>query len=220
MAVNLQMLNRHERDGVAEYLMQIDDASVETLVTHCPIKVEEWIRVTYDRNLPRLHRLIVAVDVLWPPATTTDDAAAPAQENPVAILLFLVNTRCLMYQIQRSYRIPDDLKDFMACNYTFVAIGVENYMEKLDRDLDLGVVNAMDLREIAARELVKPELEHAMLHQLAERFLGKVVDAVKLVEVRMSDWDSVRLSDEQVLYASLHAYYSFCIARMLHSWYD
>lgn len=215
--MNLETRLIRETDEVAEYIVHVDDEYIETFVTNSPRKVEEWIKATEERNHLRLHRLIAVLDIKWNP------------ESPVAILQLFVSTRCLIYRIDQNQNadndviiIPEVLKDFLKNqNYTFVGVGIESYKEKLNRDLTLEVNNTVDLRAMAAQELEDPDLGNCTLQELVNRFLRKYIDGQKLMSVRMSVWDgNNRLTDEQVQCASLDAYVSFNIARILQSWYD
>lgn len=214
--MNLETRLIRETDEVAEYIVHVDDEYIETFVTNSPRKVKEWIKATEERNHLRLHRLIAVLDIKWNP------------ESPVAILQLFVSTRCLMYRIDQNADndnivLPDVLKEFLKNpKYTFVGVGIENYKRKLDQEFSLEVANTVDLRAMAARELEDPDLGNYTLQQLVLRFLDKYIDGQRLMIVRIGDWenDGNGLTDEQVQYASLDAYVSFNIARILQSWYD
>lgn len=215
MAMELEIECYGCRDNESEYGVIVDGKIFETWVVSCPAKVEKWIRSIENWNNPRLHRLIVGLDVEWRPNTI------PGEDNAVAILQLFVSRSCLIYQLHRAMEIPEDLRNFLKNpSYTFVGVGIENDKQKLYKDYSLEVAKTADLRERAAAELTDADLRSAGLKKLAKVILGKDVGNEELMEVRMSDWGSNPLSNAQVLYACLDAYLSFEIGRQLEAWYD
>ncbi|KAL8489218.1 hypothetical protein ACS0TY_025211 [Phlomoides rotata] len=106
--------------------------------------------------------------------------------------------------------IPRHLREFLGdTNYTFV--------RKLREDYGLEVAKSRDLRSWAANELEKKELNNGGLKSLVKEILGKEMDKPKIVT--LSRWNNRVLSNAQVAYACLDAYFSFELGRQLSAWY-
>ncbi|KAG6424642.1 hypothetical protein SASPL_115060 [Salvia splendens] len=151
--------------------------SVFTTVTSDPTIASQWIS-EIDRDG---QHLIVGLDVEWRPSFNRHVA------YPAATLQLCVCLRCLIFQLIHSPSVPPPLVDFLANpNHTFVGIGIEADLEKLEEDYEFGFnTNAVDLRGLAA--LV----------------LEKEVDKPK--NVTMSRWDNQWLTPTQVRYACVSA---------------
>ncbi|XP_071728316.1 uncharacterized protein [Rutidosis leptorrhynchoides] len=124
--------------------------------------------------------------------------------------------------LKKNHKIPEDLKEFLKNpNYTFVGVGIENDKQKLYIDHGLEVGKCRDLRQWAANELRDESIGNFGLVKLAKLIIGKDVgDVDRMKKVKMSDWGSVCLSNEHVMFACIDAYLSFAIGRALQSWYD
>uniref|UniRef100_J3L3V3 3'-5' exonuclease domain-containing protein n=1 Tax=Oryza brachyantha TaxID=4533 RepID=J3L3V3_ORYBR len=111
--------------------------------------------------------------------------------GPVAVLQICVGRRCLIFQILHADYVPDDLFDFLADDrFTFVGVGIQ--------DDTLG----------------KPGLRNTGLQGLVWEVLGLWPE--KPQHVRVSAWDSPRLTLEQMKYACADAFASFEVGRSLY----
>ncbi|KAL0346131.1 UNVERIFIED_CONTAM: hypothetical protein Sradi_4444400 [Sesamum radiatum] len=112
---------------------------------------------------------------------------------------------------------PPSIVDFLANpRYTFVGIGIEQDLEKLEEDYELGFnTRTVDLRSLAAAEYGRRELKNAGLKQLASLVLEKEVEKPK--RVTMSRWDNEWLTPTQVQYACIDAFVCFEIGRILNA---
>ncbi|KAK4412793.1 hypothetical protein Salat_2926500 [Sesamum alatum] len=196
------------------YDVIVDDEEIETLVTHDPDMVSEWINDTKTFNQCRLHRLIVGLDVEWRPPSSSSSCCF----DPIATIQLCVATSCLIFQILYTSKLPRRLRKFLADpDYTFVGVGVKHDARRLWNYCGLEVSNTRDLRSWAAKELDKKELHGAGLKDLVREVLGE--DMKKPKNVTLSRWDNRVLSRDQVVYACLDAYFSFEIGRRLSAWY-
>lgn len=100
-------------------------------------------------------------------------------------------------------------------DYTFVGVGIDSDVQKLENDYGLEVCNTVDLKLLAAAELGIKGLRHAGLKALAWEVLEKELDKPR--NVTLSAWDNRRLSDAQVCYACLDSFVSFEIGRVLNA---
>ncbi|THG01362.1 hypothetical protein TEA_015171 [Camellia sinensis var. sinensis] len=147
---------------------------------------------------PRLHRLIVGLDIEWRPNNRFHD-------NPAATLQLCVGHRCLVFQLIYSPQIPQSLFDFLNNRiYTFVGVGIHSDVEKLAEDYGLSVATTVDLLSLAA-DCGMIELRNAGLKNLAREVLGKEIEQPR--RITMSRWDNEWLYPEQVQYASLMLFF-------------
>ncbi|GFP83807.1 werner syndrome-like exonuclease, partial [Phtheirospermum japonicum] len=139
----------------------------------------------------------------------------PSHQQPAATLQLCVDRRCLIFQLIHAPSIPKSLVDFLANpNHTFVGIGIDQDLEKLEEDYEFGFrTNTVDLRGLAADKYGQPELKRAGLKGLAGVVLQK--DFEKPKRVTMSRWDNQWLTPAQVQYACVDAFVCFEIGRNL-----
>lgn len=181
--------------------------TVETLVTHIPFLVDEWIDDTERIHRRRLRHLIVGLDAEWRPCNSRF-------YNKVAILQLCVGHRCLIFQLLYAHSIPQSLVDFLQnADYSFVGVGIRNDIRKLEADHSLSVANPVDLGEMAAREYNDSSLRNAGLKNLARILLG--MEIAKPKWITMGRWDKDLLDYDQVKYASVDAFVSFELGRRL-----
>ncbi|XP_019165704.1 PREDICTED: Werner Syndrome-like exonuclease [Ipomoea nil] len=205
MAINIVDLGSESYDRFDVYFY---DDRIQTLVTHEPHKVVDWIAKIEYIHRHRLDRLIVGLDVEWRPNT------ARYQNNPVATLQLCVGRRCLIFQLLYCCHIPFELADFLSHpDYTFVGVGIHNDIQKLVEDYDLEVNNAVDLCYLAANDSNDRSLRNVGLKDLAMIYLG--AEMSKPRRVRLSRWDQSWLTEEQIQYACVDAFVSFEIGRVL-----
>ncbi|KAL8489209.1 hypothetical protein ACS0TY_024728 [Phlomoides rotata] len=198
-------------ESYSTYDVSFFNDSIFTTVTHDPDGVCDWISDIEYIHRRRLHRLIVGLDVEWRPSFSRGFF------NPVATLQICVGRRCLIYQIPHSPYIPQALVDFLSdSEYTFVGVGVGSDLNKLENDYGFGGdAHAVDLGWLAAEEYDRRELKNAGLRELGRIVLG--VEVEKPRRVTLSRWDNRRLTGEQVQYATVDAFVSFEIGRILNA---
>nr|CAB3477835.1 unnamed protein product [Digitaria exilis] len=180
---------------------------ITTTVTSSGDSVAAWIDEVRSVHHRRLHKLVVGLDVEWRPLF------GPGY-SPTALLQICVGRRCLIFQLLHHDYLPDELEEFLADpDFSFVGVGVAADAERLRYDLDLEVANPVDLAELAAEEMERPDLRNAGLKAIASAVMGVSVD--KPQSVRLGCWDNYYLSNEQVMYACIDAFVSFEVGRML-----
>ncbi|KAG8367793.1 hypothetical protein BUALT_Bualt16G0109700 [Buddleja alternifolia] len=185
--------------------------SVLTTVTQDPTIAAQWISEVEAIHRRRLTSLIVGLDAEWRPSFNRHIV------NPVATLQLCVGHRCLIFQLIHSPSIPPSLVNFLSNpNYTFVGIGIEPDLEKLQEDYELGFsTRFVDLRSLAADRYGRRELKQAGVKRLSMEVLEKELEKPK--RVTMSRWDNQWLTPAQVQYACLDAFVCFEIGRILNA---
>jgi hypothetical protein len=158
------------------------------------------------------HRcLVVGLDTEWRQSFDFEDGKPRHQ---IAVLQLCVADRCLVYQVYHAEYIPAELAAFLADPaFCFAAVGVAGDVKRLKEDCNLEVAHAVDLPQVAAAVLDRPELRQAGLKTLAREVMGTLVEKPK--KVTMSRWAAPRLSVEQVRYACIDAFVSFDVGRRL-----
>ncbi|XP_047326838.1 Werner Syndrome-like exonuclease [Impatiens glandulifera] len=192
------------------YTVNFYDDSILTTVTHTPSIVENWISEMEFFHRRRLNRLIIGLDVEWRPMF-----GRHSPYSPVATIQLCIGHRCLIFQLIYASYIPDSLIEFLNNpNYTFVGVGIENDVKKLENDYQLGIEpSIVDLAELAADRCDDDEFLYAGLKKLTSMVLD--LDVVKPRRITLSRWDDLYLSDKQVQYACIDAFLSFEIGRVL-----
>ncbi|KAF7081360.1 hypothetical protein CFC21_085311 [Triticum aestivum] len=184
----------------------MDDGTViRTTVTSSSLDVQRFIEKVQGSPIR-----VAGLDAEWRPTRTRR-----AEQYPIAVLQLCVDRRCLVYQIIHGTGIPISLCSFLYLSgFTFVGVGIADDAKRLRAEYSLEVSNAVDLREMAAYSphRPRPELRQAGLKDIALAVMG--VRIAKSREVT-SNWDAPLLSMEQVEYASINAYVSFEIGRLL-----
>ncbi|EXC30705.1 Werner Syndrome-like exonuclease [Morus notabilis] len=186
--------------------------NVTVLITNDPLMVDSWIADIERIHRWRLDRLVVGLDIEWRPYYVFS-----GYSNPVAVLQLCVGRRCLVFQILYAPYVPYSLYEFFQNNYyTFVGVGIEGDVEKLEAEHGLRVENAADIGHIAAEQYGHDGLKNAGMRRLAMLILNLVID--KPMEVTLSAWDSLNLSFPQIRYAAADAFVSFEMGRVLQAW--
>ncbi|TMW96426.1 hypothetical protein EJD97_007378 [Solanum chilense] len=184
--------------------------SILTTVTWDPEIVTHWIT---DVESDVFFRDVVGLDIEWRPHYRQI-------RNPVATLQLCVGRRCLIFQLLQSRNpIPQSLITFLD-TYTFVGVGIEADVEKLERDHGVIVSFSVDLRELASTAYEAFGLGYqirtnAGLKELCSVVLAK--EMVKPAHITRSRWDNRYLSEEQVEYACIDAFVCFEIEKRLNA---
>lgn len=189
------------------FTVNFEGHAITTTVTSSGDSVADWIDEVRAVHHRRLHKLIVGLDVEWRPLF------GPGY-SPTALLQICVGRRCLIFQLLHRDYVPQALAEFLEDpDFKFVGVGVDADAERLRYDLDLEVANTVDLAELAAEEMERPDLRNAGLKAIASAVMGISIN--KPQSVRLGAWDTYYLSNDQVLYACADAFVSFEVGRML-----
>ncbi|KAF6176167.1 hypothetical protein GIB67_023458 [Kingdonia uniflora] len=182
---------------------------ITTTVTNVAYVAEQWISEVKYVHHHRLHKLIVGLDIEWRP----NNRFHP--NNPVAILQVCVGRRCLIFQIHYFVGgLPECLEDFLKEeSYKFVGVGIEKDIIKLEEDLNMTVSKAYELGDLAEGRYNEKWLKNVGLKGLAKQVLG--IELEKPKHISRSNWAVRYLSYEQVEYATVDAFVSFEIGRIL-----
>ncbi|OVA16745.1 3'-5' exonuclease domain [Macleaya cordata] len=192
------------------YTVTFHEDQINTVVTQTASIVDDWVS-NIHRDFNRiLNNLVVGFDIEWRPTFNRN------QENKAALLQLCVGHRCLIFQFLYADHIPRSLIEFLNNpNFTFVGVGIDEDVEKLLYDHELGVANTLDLRHLAVQKLNKNELSKAGLKGLTEAVLG--LELKKPKKVTMSRWDVEYLTYDQIMYACLDAFVAFKMGKNLMS---
>ncbi|CAO2178912.1 unnamed protein product [Urochloa humidicola] len=189
------------------YTVRFEGDEIITTVTSSGEAVEDWLDEIYYVHRRRLHKLIVGLHVEWRPSFSR-------AYSPTALLQLCVGRRCLIFQLIHADYFPDALYEFLGDpDFRFVGVGVEADAERLSNDYEMEVANTVDLAELAAEEMDRPDLRRKGLKAIASAVMEVTVD--KPQWVRTGPWDDYCLSGEQVQYACIDAFVSFEVGRML-----
>jgi ribonuclease D len=189
------------------YTVGFGGDAITTTVTSSGDAVEGWLYEVRSVHRRRLHNLVVGLDVEWRPLF------GPGY-SPTALLQLCVGRRCLIFQFLHRDYIPDALDEFLDDpDFKFVGVGVQDDAERLSNDYNLHVNNTVDLAELAADEMGRPDLRNAGLKAIACAVMDASVD--KPQRVRTGRWDACDLTYQQIKYATIDAFVSFEVGRKL-----
>jgi ribonuclease D len=193
--------------GTQVWNVTFGDDMISTTVTSSGEAVEDWIEEVKSVHSRRLHKLVVGLDIEWRPTFSTD-------YSTTALLQLCVGRRCLVFQLIHADYIPDALDEFLGnSDYRFVGVGVKGDADRLWNDWELEVVNSVDLAELVADELYRPDLRNAGLKSIAAAVMGANME--KPYWVTTGPWDARSLSHEQIRYACIDSFVSFEVGRRL-----
>ncbi|KAJ8622422.1 hypothetical protein MRB53_030951 [Persea americana] len=202
MSIGIQL--DHNSNTEDRYTVKLHRHSILTTVTATSTVVDQWISDIYRIYRCHLHHLLVGLDIEW----------RPPNDSPVATLQLCVGHRCLIFQLIHADVIPESLVKFLGePDFTFVGVGIEEDVKKLENHNQLYLSRTSDLRPLAAKELGVSELKQKSLVGLATVVLGIEVNKPK--RIRIGPWDMKSLILDQVLYACIDAFLSFEIGRKL-----
>ncbi|PUZ59814.1 hypothetical protein GQ55_4G073000 [Panicum hallii var. hallii] len=183
---------------VACSTVRVDGRAVQTKLTARSAVARRWLYTTLWRHRRTLHSaagLTVGLDVQWTPPFGR--LPAGAEPRPGTLQLCAGN-RCLVFQLAQAARVPRILRRFLAdARVTFAAYNVGSDRRKIYAHHGLEVRSVLELRGAAG-------MGNASLADMASRLL-------RIHGIRTSKWDGLRLSPEQVRYASIDAYISCCL---------
>ncbi|PAN23154.1 hypothetical protein PAHAL_4G071800 [Panicum hallii] len=189
---------------VARSTVRVDGRAVQTKLTARSAVARRWLYTTLWRHRRTLHSaagLTVGLDVQWTPPFGR--LPAGAEPRPGTLQLCAGN-RCLVFQLAQAARVPRILRRFLAdARVMFAAYNVGSDRRKLYAHHGLEVRSVLELRGAAG-------MGNASLADMASRLL-RIHGVEKPWEIRTSEWDGLRLSPEQVRYASIDAYISCCL---------
>ncbi|XP_058741793.1 uncharacterized protein LOC131614188 [Vicia villosa] len=177
------------------------------MITNTPSMVDEWL-LSIKPYLNDNNNVIVGLDV---ERLLVRRRGMP---DTVAVLQLCIGEECLIFQILHASFIPKSLNDFLGNkNHKFVGVGIKDDVDKLLRDFSLQVVTFVDLRTLAAEKMSDKALNFAGLKRLALRVAGIEIEKPK--KITLSNWSNFPLTLKQVEYASLDAFISFEVGRLL-----
>ncbi|XP_020098432.1 uncharacterized protein LOC109717170 [Ananas comosus] len=191
---------RRRRDG--SYTLTLNDGqTIHTVVTSSADDVEDWF---YNiGTLPR--RTIVGVDVKCRLPLDPDDRV-------IALLSLCIGRRCLVFQIFHAESIPYVLRTFFRYSgCRFVCMSARGVANDLWDECRLRVRNRVDLGELAAERMARPDLRWAPLRVLEQEVLGVEVN----IRCAIGAWDQNPLSKVQIARACAAVFMASEIGRWL-----
>ncbi|EPS62565.1 hypothetical protein M569_12228, partial [Genlisea aurea] len=187
-----------------DYTVNFDGCRIRTTVTYDRHTVAEWIHSIDKFYAKHLDSLIIGVDISSYHPGDSDTG------KKVAILKLCVGHQCLIYQLLYAYYVPGCLDDFFINkNYTFVGLNIASNLENLQEDhgFDSILVNKVELLDLTGVHYV------CGLNLLSLDFLGKKISRPR----RVGAWDCELLALRQIRYASVRAFATFEIGRILNA---
>nr|AFK42195.1 unknown [Medicago truncatula] len=182
----------------SNFTVNINGTNITVTVTASASVVQEWINTTVSIGADLLRRYRLEVALSMDPAANT--------------LHLCVGVRCLIFQLSRADCIPPNLRSFVYSSHCrFGGFWNRGHRQLLLSKYGL-VMNydPMDLR------LLKGGLENLTTEGIIYECHGFRVDLKE--EIRTSDWNQEKLSDDQVLYACLESYCALNCGVKLNLW--
>ncbi|KAK1277029.1 hypothetical protein QJS04_geneDACA015873 [Acorus gramineus] len=184
--------------------ISIGGTMITTTITNNPTLIDSKIE-----ELKRISNPIIGLDVESKP-----DVSHGPTPNKASLLQLCNGSICLIIQLSHLPRIPNSLKSFLCqSNVTFVGVGIEADKAKLLADYGVACGKVVELGGLASRVYKKAEYEKYGLADLASKIAGVSVE--KPQHVRVGDWSVGTLDEEQIKYATVDAYASFAVGKVL-----
>lgn len=150
----------------------------------------------------RSHKGVIGFDAEWAVTFVKD-----AGERPVALVQIATPTTCLLVQLVGAKALPQPLLNFLTDNeLSFTGCSIGKDFQHLDRSFGHGLhgkVQVLELGELANDVPgITRRTKQWSLADIVDLWLG-----TKLAKgsVRVSDWEDVPLSEEQIRYAAIDA---------------
>ncbi|XP_028765123.1 Werner Syndrome-like exonuclease [Neltuma alba] len=196
----------HIPAATSKYSVKYGGKAIETTVTDKAAVADEWvqeIRNKYSGNA----KVVVGLDVEWKPTDAINVKPATLQ--------LCINDKCLILQLLHMEEFPTSLKRFfMDSKFTFVGVEIEKDISKITEKYGLEFRNREDIRELAmSRNKYGITGDKTSLKDLAMVVCN--IHLKKPVNVQASDWEASTLSSEQVEYACMDSYASYCVGHKL-----
>ncbi|KAL8142727.1 hypothetical protein V2J09_015759 [Rumex salicifolius] len=187
------------------HAIELGGEIIETILTATGSTITNWIN-EISSAYSHINFIVVGLDIEWKPNRRR------YEENRAATLQLCVGNKCLIVQLIHVDSIPRSLGDFLSSTrHIFVGVGVESDLAKLEEDYGLVCNSHRDVRRVALDTWQDGILSRCPgLKELADVVAGISVDKPK--RVTMSNWEKWILADDQIRYACIDAYASFCIA--------
>lgn len=214
MAASTSSIRTH--DDLEEAIEHLYDVTILgktilTTVTKYNEGVTQWIDAVNSDDNPVNRRVGFEVELYNRNDTTRIGTAQ-----------FCVGNRCLVIQVLNPWSYPIALYKFLVDrNNTFIGVDILSKMKTMEKhySFELVGVPCTDLGAVAAERFDRPELINADQSELGEAVLG-VVDMMEMEiqkpVVDHSDWGrNTKLSDEQVQYACIDAFFNLEIGNGL-----
>ncbi|KAK4257877.1 hypothetical protein QN277_007408 [Acacia crassicarpa] len=190
--------------------VNLNGTNIVVTLTETAAVVRRWIGTTNHFRRKFHGRLVVGLGVQWTLGGTN---------LPTDTLQLCMGCRCLVYQLSNSPNVPGSLRRFlMDSGNTFV--GFWNHSDRWKLQISKHRLqmlrDPLDMRKYAQTDDGE-SLETATIERIVEEHLG--IPGVPISrEIRMSDWDDIYLSNEQVLQVTLDAHCVFDIGKNIRAW--
>ncbi|RDX69514.1 hypothetical protein CR513_51362, partial [Mucuna pruriens] len=179
-------------------------------VTAAASVAESWLSFVLHKNSESLaaRTLVAGLGVQW-----THRTDVPS--HPADTLQLCVGEHCLIYQLSRADSVPAFLRYFLrdrACTF----VGYCNRYAR--RMLSLSPHHIQLARDVPdVRRFLEEEFVGSSLESIVEAQLG-YTGVKTTVDVNLSDWGAVTLTDDQVMQAALEARCVYLISHKLEVW--
>ncbi|KAJ4771357.1 hypothetical protein LUZ62_055614 [Rhynchospora pubera] len=190
------------------YTVTIGDDVITATFTASGEVASDWVDDILYVHKRRLNRLIIGLDLKWWPR----EIQAINEENSVPLLQLCVGRRSLLFQLFSCDFIPDNLRIFLEDGrFRFVGVGIKKDAEKLELGYGIKIGKSVDLRELAAEQMERPEMRDWMLKKVVKKIMGVNIEKPK--KVKHSSWVKRQLSRKQIEYAAIDVFVSFEVGR-------
>ncbi|KAF7837026.1 Werner Syndrome-like exonuclease [Senna tora] len=161
-----------------------------------------------QQNKREMVQTVLGFDIEWRPSFTTSVPNGKA----AVVQIYAGTGRCYVLQIIHS-GIPQNLQLMLEDPEILkVGVNIANDARKLFNDYKVSVKGLEDLSFLANQKL-GGNVRYRSLAHLTEKLLSK--ELPKPSRIRMGNWESNPLSDEQIEYAAIDAYASWYLFKVL-----
>ncbi|CAN1176416.1 Protein RISC-INTERACTING CLEARING 3'-5' EXORIBONUCLEASE 1 [Linum perenne] len=185
--------------------------AVEAKVIDNPQDHKASLNVLLEDMVNR-NNMLVGFDIEWDVCRTYDHRSR-------ALLKFCTELGCLILRLQPNLPYPHNeltcVRKFLASkDIKFACVHLKDDLERLQRDYGIKVVNPVELSELAASVIGKPDLVACGARELASQVLGINFDP-RPVDVFWSDLCNQSLAVELLENAAIDVYAAYKVAEKI-----
>lgn len=190
-----------------KYTVKYDGKSIETIVANNCYVANEWFQNICKKYLST-STVVVGMNAKWRPSTYLSN-----KSNKAATLQFYIDDRCLILQLLYMDNSAAGLNRFFRdSKFCFVGIGLDEDVDRLTDEYELDFSKCLDIGE-AAKMRWPERFNNTNLKDLAREVGGVYMKRPE--HVSNSNWGTRMLCHEQVEFACMEAYASYCVGYKL-----
>lgn len=189
-----------------EYMIQVLERQVRTIITADARIVDDWINRTYLLHRCPPHQLLVGLHLQF-----EEEQVGGVFLNRICVLQISVWRRCLL--LHHAYFLPDCLRTFLH-SHTVVGVHMARMMELLHTAFNLELQHTIDLGQLAA---IHYELGLLRFFPVRYLFAAIIEDGAirQLPQVIWTSWNVQQLYSDHIISATVDSYAVFQIALYL-----